>query len=243
MRNLLLFMLLVAIFVVGKRGCSWHWNIFSNVRGEGPVQTETRTVEGFHGVDLSLAGTVEATVSDQYSVEVSAQGNLLPHLKTEVNDGILKVYFDDNVSSSESVTIRVSAPAYDAFTLSGSGKIALNSPLKNERLDLDISGSGDLILPQIDIRETNIDIAGSGTVEIGGTGNKVDAQVSGSGDVRASNFTVAICHAEVTGSGTLRCDVSQELDASVSGSGNVYYTGNPGVKENVSGSGEIKKVN
>lgn len=243
MRNLLIFMLLVAIFVVGKKGCSMHWNLFANVRGEGPVQTETRTAEGFHGIDMSLAGTVEATVSEQYSVEVSAQGNLLPHLKTEVSDGVLKIYFDENVSTSEPVTIRVSAPAYDAFSLSGSGKINLNSPLKNERLNLDISGAGDLVMPQIDIRETKIDISGSGTVEIGGTGNKVEAHVSGSGDVRGQNFTVAVCDVNVSGSGTLRCDVSQTLDAHVSGSGNVFYTGNPEVKSDVSGSGEVKKAN
>ncbi len=242
MRYLLLFMLLVGLFVVGKRGCSWSIHGFGGTHGEGPVKNETRAVEGFHGIDLQLSGEVEVTVSDQYSVEVSAQENLLPLLKTEVVDGQLKIYFEGNVSCDDPVRVRVSAPSFDAFEISGSGKITTASVIKSDRLALNITGSGDLILPQTEVREAAVDISGSGTVQIGGTANQLDATVSGSGDVQGKNFTTAICKANIGGSGTVTCDVSQRLEAEVTGSGDVFYTGNPEVQMEVSGSGSVKKI-
>ena len=60
MRYLLIFMLLVAIFVVGKRSC-FHMNFGSGVEGEGPVLTETRDVDGFGAIELSIAAGVDVT--------------------------------------------------------------------------------------------------------------------------------------------------------------------------------------
>lgn len=242
MRYLLLFMLLVGVFVIGKHSCFMSIPGFGGVHGEGPVKTETRDISGFHALDLDLSGDVDVSISDQYSVEVSAQGNLLPLLKTEIVDGKLRIYFEGSVSTNEPVHIRVSAPAFDAMEVSGSGKITTITPIKSDQLKLAISGSGDLVLPQTDLRDVSVEIGGSGTVEIGGTANQLDVQVSGSGDVKGKNLTTAICKAEINGSGSVTCDVSQKLDAHVSGSGDVFYTGNPEVQMDVAGSGSVKKI-
>ncbi len=97
MRYLLVFMLFVGLFVVGKN--SFHFGM--GIRGKGPVKTESRNVSGFHAIDLNVSAEVEVKISDNYFVEVEAQENLLPILKTEVENGTLKIYFDENVSYSK----------------------------------------------------------------------------------------------------------------------------------------------
>lgn len=242
MRYLLVFMLLVGVFVLGKRSCTASFFSFGSVRGEGPVQTETRVASGFHAIALDMAGDVEVTVGEQYFVEVQAQQNLLPLLKTVVEDGRLRIFFDQNVSFSEGVKVRVSAPAFDAFSIGGSGKITVGSPLNTERLTLDIAGSGDIILPQAEAGEIACIIHGSGGVQLGGTTNQFDVRISGSGDVRAKDLTAANCKADIGGAGTVTCNVTQTLRADISGSGDVFYTGSPTVETQVSGSGSVEKI-
>lgn len=241
MRYLLLFMGLFGLVLLTTRNCTWHFG-GPGVQGEGPVRTETRQLGEFSGIDLGLAGDIEVSIADSYSVEVSAQENLLPLLKTELRDGVLHLFFEGNVSYSENVKIRIAGPSFNRFEITGSGKITLLSPMKNERLDLKIAGSGDLDLQQIDVREIFVDIIGSGTVVLGGTSNQLDVNISGSGELKGAKLTTAVCKADVSGSGNITADVSQSLDANVSGSGDVFYTGNPEVKKDVSGSGDVKKM-
>jgi hypothetical protein len=242
MRNLFIFMLLVGIFVLGKR--SLNINLpFTGVHGNGPVKTETRAVSGFHGVNLDLAGDVEVSVADQYSVEVEAQENLLPILKTEVKDGILRLYFDQSVSFSDNIKIKVSGPAFDALSLGGSGNIKVMTPLKAEHLKLDVGGSGDIDANQAEATSISCTIAGSGGIEVGGKATDLNVDIAGSGGFKAKSLSVSNCTVEVSGSGDVVCgEVAQKLKASVSGSGSVQYSGTPGVETHISGSGSVEKM-
>ncbi len=243
MRYLLLFMLLVGLFVVGERSCHSNGLVFGfGKRGEGPTKSETRSITGFHAVELEVAGDVEVSVSDNYSVEVQAQENLLPILKTEVEDGVLKIYFSENVSHSDELKIRISGPAFDAFSIGGSGTIRTLTPLRAEKMELSIGGSGDVFIDRGEFGTLNISISGSGGVELGGTAGRMESSIDGSGDVKAKNFLANELEVSISGSGTVTCDVKDRLKASISGSGDVFYSGQPVVDASVSGSGSVQKV-
>lgn len=246
MRYLLIFMLLVGLFVVGKECFHFNSHGFSfgtGIRGEGPVKTETRNVSDFHAVKMNIAGDVEVSVAETYFVEVQAQENLLPILKTEVSDGTLKIYFDKSVSYSDGVKVRVSAPAFDHFSLGGSGTIKAMTPIKAEKMALEVAGSGDIFIEQCEFGSLETSIAGSGSMELGGKTSSIKSEIAGSGDVRAKNLTANELNVEIAGSGSVTCDVAQTLKASIAGSGDVYYSGQPVVEANVSGSGSVKKLN
>lgn len=245
MRYLLIFMLLVGVFVIGKRSCNFNSNGFMfgvGVRGEGPAKSETRSVSDFHAVALELSAEVEVSVAETYFVEVRAQENLLPILKTEVDNGTLKIYFSENVSYSEDLKIRISAPAFDALSIGGSGTIRVLTPLQSEKMNLAIAGSGDIYLSQGDFGDLSTSIAGSGGIELGGRTNHMKSEIAGSGDVKAKSMTTNELDVSISGSGSVTCDVVQTLDARISGSGDVFYSGSPSVDTDVSGSGKVKKL-
>lgn len=242
MRNLLIFMLLVAVFVIGERNCNGLQFGFGGVSGSGPIQTETRSASGFHGIDLQISGDVEVTVGENYAVEISAQQNLLPLLKTAVEDGSLRIYSDDNFNTSEAIKIRVTAPALDQLSLGGSGSIRVLNALRAEKMDIAVAGSGDIYCLQGDFGYLSVSIAGSGGVELGGKANDMRTDISGSGDVRAKILTTNTLKVGISGSGTVSADVSANLRADISGSGDVFYSGSPSVETNVSGSGSVKKI-
>jgi hypothetical protein len=242
MRNLLIFMFLVAIFVVGKRSCNGLHFGFKGVKGEGPIQTETRSVSGFNAIDLEISGDVEVSVGENFFVEVAAQQNILPVIKTVVENGALRIYCDENLWSSGDIKIRVTAPAFNRFDVGGSGMIRLANALKSERLQLAVSGSGDIKCPQIEVGNLSADIAGSGAIELGGTAGDMRANIDGSGDVRAKGLTTNTLQVNISGSGSVSADVGSSLKADISGSGDVFYSGSPTVEKNISGSGNVEKI-
>lgn len=241
MRYLLAFMLLVGIFVLGKNSCHGI-NFGIGLRGEGPVKTEPRQVGDFHAIDLNVAADVEVKISDTYFVEVEAQENLLPILKTEVEDGTLKIYFDENVSYSKDLKIRVSAPEFDAFNVAGSGTLRTLAPIRAEKMKLTVAGSGDIIVPEGDFGTLKTSISGSGGIELSGKADLMKSEIAGSGDVKAKSFTTNELEASIAGSGSVTCDVARNLKADIAGSGDVYYSGSPTVNADVSGSGKVTKL-
>jgi hypothetical protein len=241
MRYLLIFMVLFGLFMFGAR--NFHFDSFGfGVKGEGPVKTETRAASDFHAIESSIAGDVEVSVSDNYFVEVQAQETLLPILKTEVENGTLKIYFSENVSYSEDLKIRVSAPAFDRFSLGGSGVIRATGPIRAEKMTMEIAGSGDIVVKESEFGSASASIAGSGSIELGGKSGALHAEIAGSGDVEAKQLTTNDLDVAISGSGSVSCDVAQHLKASIAGSGDVYYSGQPTVESNVSGSGTVKKI-
>ncbi len=243
MRYLILFMFAAGIFVLGSRSCGNNWAFgFGGVRGKGPVKTENRKVSDFHAIDAQISGLIEVRTSDQYSVEVDAQENLLAILKTEVKNGTLKIYFDKNVWGSDDLVIRVSAPSYDALALAGSGHFDVKSTLRGEKLKLSVAGSGEIDLPEADVNNLNCEIAGSGDIEVGGHAATANYSIAGSGDIHAKQLAAEEGKAEIAGSGAIHCRVTQRLKASIAGSGDIYYAGSPSVDTDISGSGSVKHV-
>ncbi|TNE47818.1 MAG: DUF2807 domain-containing protein [Bacteroidetes bacterium] len=240
MRYLILFMILVGFFMFANRSCGGFPFGFG-IKGEGPLKTETRSTPEFHAVLAQVPGDTEVRVADRYSVEVQAQENLLSILKTEVKNGKLEIYFDESVSSCEGLRILVTAPAYDELAVLGSGHLEAKSPISSEFLELTISGSGELNVPETNVEKLDCNISGSGDMSIGGMAKQANYDIAGSGDIDAKNLVSDRGKATISGSGTINCNYSEQLDASIAGSGDIYYRGSAAVKSNISGSGSVEK--
>jgi hypothetical protein len=229
-------MLCVALFVLNKRNC--HSFNPMGVKGEGPGITETRPANAFHAIDCDIAGDIEVSVGD-YKVEVLGQENVLRVLKTEVENGVLRIYFDDSVSYSDEMKIRVSAPTFDAFSLGGSGEIRTSGNIQSEQMQISISGAGGVFLTQGNFGKLVCDISGSGTVEMNGNADMGEFSISGSGNIVAPKMNFNHIKADISGSGDIETHVNTSLNASISGAGNVVYSGSPQVETSISGSGEV----
>jgi hypothetical protein len=242
MRNLLVFMVLVAVFVLGKRSCHSNFFSFGAISGKGPVQNEIRNTTTFHAIALEMAADVEVTIGESLSVEVYAQQNLLPHLKTVVEDGALRIYSEENLKSTEGIKIRVTAPAFDRFEVGGSGTLRVLNMIRAEKMEMSVGGSGDIYALQAEFGSVTTNISGSGTIELGGKANDLESNIAGSGDVKAKSLSTNTLKVSISGSGTATADVISALNASISGSGDVFYSGSPSVETSVSGSGTVKKL-
>ncbi len=217
--------------------CDW-----AGTRGSGDFKTETRSVSNFHALEIDVPGEIEVRVDSVFKVEVTCEENIIDDLETIVDDGTLEISFDRRVYSVDDLKIIVYAPAWDAFELNGSGNIKVRDLITGTKLTLDISGSGNIDVPNAVFGQFDLRISGSGDIELDGEGDHLEATLDGSGDIDAVECPVKTAEADLTGSGNIRLYVTDTLDVEIDGSGNVEYKGEPQVTKNISGSGKIKKI-
>ena len=212
------------------------------LRGDGDIVQETRNEKDFTGLNVSVEGKVNVKLGTDFKVEVQAEENLLPYLKTEVEAGELHVYFSRNVRDVDGLEVSVTMPALESMQLAGSAELVTDGVFEGAKLDLSVSGSGETRLNFIDYDALKVHLSGSGYIELKGTAGEMEAHLSGSGGIMALQCPVREADIHVSGSGSAKVDVAEKLTAHISGSGEVLYEGDPEVESEISGSGKVKKL-
>ena len=159
-----------------------------------------------------------------YSVELEGDRDYIKEIITEVDGDELKIrrdkWFD---SGNKKVIVRITMPALDGISVSGSGRLTVNDPLRGNELDVAISGSGKANLRDVALGEVECAISGSGSLNFAGNGTikKLEISISGSGDYTGDGTRIDVLDARISGSGSCDCHVTEMLKASISGSGNI----------------------
>jgi len=209
------------------------------IRGDGPVVQEVRDMEPFSGVASSGSFHVHVQLDDINQVTVEAEENLIPYIYTRVKSGRLIIKTRDHycIKNHAPIHIYVKATYLNMLDLSGSGEILCDSVSSNY-FDIDLSGSGDIdVTLYADFIEA--DVSGSGEIMMEGEAHETELDISGSGRIRALDLYHDRCFANISGSGKMYVHVFDLLNVNISGSGTVYYLGNPQIIANITGSGKI----
>lgn len=212
------------------------------IRGEGAAITETRILNTFDGVDVSIDAEVILHTDSVYRVEVKAQPNILDVISTKVNGSTLRIGFSREVCEHDGITVHVYAPAYVLAGLSGSGTITSSDSMTVSGFNINTSGSGKVSVNNLHAVHVNTVISGSGHVELKGTAQVLECNLSGSGGLNAFGLPVSDCDAVLSGSGSVEINATQTVTGSISGSGTIYYKNNPAITVAVSGSGSLVHV-
>jgi|ERR1035437_3709279 hypothetical protein len=192
---------------------------FGSVKGSGNVTTDRRLVSGFKAVDVGGAFQVEITAQKDFGVEVVADDNLLPYVKTDVSGGVLRIESERRFSTNNPLLVRVSAPDINNLDISGAANVTVND-LKNDSFAVDGSGASKIALNG-ETSKLTLDVSGA---------TKVDAE-----NLKAVNATI-----ESSGASHVSVNVSGELTADASGASRVVYTGTPSnVVSKHSGAGSV----
>jgi hypothetical protein len=190
------------------------------VVGSGVMATETRPLEGVTGVSLETVGNGRITVGNEESIVIEAESNLLPLITTRVDRGTLRIAVGprDGILPTETIRYTITVSRVDRLVLSGAGNLDVID-LGNDELDVDLPGSG------------NINV--SGQVE------RLQVDITGAGNVDTAALAADDVSVAVSGAGSATVWARATLDATVTGVGTIRYWGEPVVSEDVSGVGQI----
>ncbi len=236
MKNILFCLLAVASF-------SCNVNMNKTVKGNGHNKTETRDAPDITRIKIRGNMDVEL-VPGKPAVTVQADANLLKYIITREEDGwlVIRTRRNVNLRSKNPIKIYVSADMISAVDIAGSGNLVARGKFSGaEKLDIDIAGSGEVDI-EVNTPTINVSIAGSGNVTLTGETRDATIGMAGSGSYDGAGLMTENTDIEIAGSGDATVYANISLNADVVGSGNVYYRGKARVKSNSIGSGKVKSL-
>lgn len=214
--------LVSSLFSIGRAtGPFFSYSFNEKVNGSGNVITETRSVRDFDGIDVSGVFQVEITAQKDFAVEVEADDNLIPLIKTEVRGGVLHIQTDGRLSSNSGLKIRISAPDID---------------------DIDASGAAKVNVYAIDNEQLQIHTSGASRIDVSGQTAKLTIDVSGASKIEAGNLKAETANVDASGASNVSVFATGELRSDASGASKIVYTGSPkSVDKKASGASSVSE--
>lgn len=191
------------------------------ILGNGIRATEARPCEAFHTLRAGGSCQVQVAVGRAPGIELSGDANVLEHVVTDWEDGVLDVRLaPGSYELRQHLTLRATTPAL-------------------ERVEL--HGSSDTAVSGIDGARFEVTSSGSGLVKVAGRTEDVHVALHGSGKIDARELQCRAAKVSSHGSGDVELGALESLEVHLAGSGDVAYRGEPAdLRTKVVGSGAVR---
>jgi hypothetical protein len=204
-----------------------------------------RPVKGYHGIEVSSAINLYLSQGEEETVVVSARDiKWRDRIRTEVVDGILKIWLDAKGWSvgNNKLKAYVSFTTLDKLIASGASDVYVDGVITGDKLSITLSGTSDF-KGAIKVGELFLDQSGASDTHITGVVTGLATiESSGASDVKGYDLLIQNCNAHASGASDIRITVNKELSANASGASSIYYKGTGVIREShFSGSSSVGK--
>jgi len=193
------------------------------VKGDGTLKAETRSVKPFEKIEANGIGSLEidcSAASDAPSLEIKADGNLLPFIETGVHSAVLKISPKAPLSTANGIQVKIRGAK-------GLACLAAN-------------GQGQAKVEGIDASSFEIDLRGNWTASLSGACKSLTASFRGNCKVDAGELKAGTAAANARGVGELKLQ-ADSVSADLAGPITVLCKGNPQItSKSLLGGGKIE---
>jgi len=215
-------------------------NTNSTITGNKNVITQDRPVTSFHAITVSGGIDVDLSQGNELKLQVEADENLVAIIHTEVKDGVLNIYHEENIREAKTMKIHLTFQQLDAIIASGGCDIVSKQKLNFATLKVELSGGCDI---RLNCKADNLVCLhrGGSDAELSGEAANGNFKVSGGCDVKASEFYLKNCTVDASGGSDVSINVTGELTMKAAGASDITYYGKPSkVIKSAQGASEIK---
>jgi len=210
--------------------------------GSGNLETEEYAFTNFTKVEISSAFEFEVNQSSSYSINVTADDNVMDYVRVSQVGQTLKIGLG-TVTWLGPVTLRASVtmPQLSGLTVSGASRGDIYDFSSTEDLDITVSGAS-RVNGDITAGNVEFDISGASTIQLEGSANDMVASVSGASRFNLGGFTVNNADVNFSGASSGTINLDGRLDAELSGASRLSYIGEPTMGDiDTSGASTISK--
>ena len=211
------------------------------------ANAEVRNVPVFNGVSAGGGITVYISQGKEQAIAVSAEDEKnVSKIKTEVKDGVLKIYIDaamwNNWSwGNKKIKAYVTVTELNKLELSGGSVGKIVDELSVNTLDVECHG-GSIINGKITASQLSLDLTGGSIATLTGAYANATVEASGGSIVKDFDAVADVCKIDASGGSVINLTVNKELTADASGGSIINYKGNGIIKSvDTSGGSIIKK--
>jgi hypothetical protein len=167
-------------------------------------------------------------------------------IKTEVKNGVLKIWFEwkdglkFSIKGDKALKAYVSYKTLERLNASGGSDVHVDGTIKSNELQLHISGGSDFA-GKVDISsKLSVSASGGSDVNISGSAQDIDINASGGSDFDGYDLVTDTCEIQASGGSDINITVNKELSAEASGASDVSWKGKATVKKvKASGAGSV----
>ncbi len=231
-----------AVLALFFTSCQFDINFGEGVKGNGNVESETRTVSAdFTEIKATEGLDVYVTQESEFSIRVEADENVIDLIRTDIKDNMLHIHAEENIGRCKSKKIYVSLPTVTKLhTTSGADLFGQNT-IKADDIELK-STSGSDIKVSVNANQVDCDTSSGADIRVSGTANALYADASSGSDIKAGDLEVKKCVASASSGADITVNTSESLTAEASSGADIKYKGNPeNVSKNKSASGSVHK--
>ncbi len=210
--------------------------------GSGNLETEEYAFTDFTEVDIGSTFEFEVRQSSSYSIEITADDNVMEHIQVSKDGQTLKIRLG-RVSITGPVTLRASVtmPGLLGLTASGWSHGTVSGFASTEDLDITVSGASG-VTGNITAGNVEFDMSGGSTIQLEGSASDIDANVGGGSHLNLEDFAVDNADINFSGGSWGTVNLSGRLDANLSGASTLLYVGEPAMGTiNVSGASTLRR--
>jgi hypothetical protein len=205
---------------------------------------EPRNVGSFTGIDVS--GGIDLFIShgDEAVVVSASRTEVRDRIKTEVRNGILRIWYDSKwsvtINGNRNMKAYVSYKTLKSLEASGGSDIKTDGVINGSELALRISGGSDF-KGAVNLTKLSVRQSGGSDVRISGKTTTLSVDASGGSDFRGYDLVTDVCDLEASGASDIEITANQELTARASGASDIHFRGKANVKEaKASGASSVK---
>lgn len=218
--------ILLALFLTS---CQFDINLGEGKKGNGNVETDLRAVNSeFTEVKASEGLDVFITQSNETSIKVEADENIIGLIRTDIENNTLRIHLEEKVGWAKSKKITVSLPEITRLETSSGADLTTTETIKTDRLELN-SSSGSDINVSVNADEVNCNTSSGADIRVSGTANILYADASSGSDIKAGNLRVKRAVANASSGGDVTVHATDEIESKTSSGGDVHYSGNASV--------------
>ncbi len=193
---------------------------------------EVRTVSGsFHALKVSNAIDVIIKQGADEAVVVSASDEKYRNrIKTEVRDGVLRIWYDNDGlkwnwnTGDKKLRAYVSVKNLDIIDVSGACDVKVDGRLKGVDLQMKLTGAssfkGEVIFSKMAVIQS-----GASDATITGSVSDLSIESSGASDFKGFDLVTENCTADASGASDIKITVNKTLNVNATGASDINYRG------------------
>jgi hypothetical protein len=199
----------------------------SSVTGNRNVITETRKInDDFTKVEVGQGIQLYITQDNDLSLVVKADENLHKLIRTEVNNGVLRISSKRNIRRAKSKKIYLSAPNINGIKATSGSDVITENTIKAAVFEVHVNSGADA---KIDVNADTVNSSASSGADlrIKGTANYFTTKATSGSSIRAYGLESKNVTAKVSSGADIDVFAIESLTAKASSGGDIDYRGNP----------------
>lgn len=212
------------------------------------ANAEKRTVGSFHGIKVATGIDLKISQGNTEEVAVSAA---TPEdrikIKTEVVNGVLKIYYDRENNwtgvntKKKQLKAWVSFKSIDMLSCSSGSDATAEGSITATNFSLHVSSGADFT-GSINCSSLEAEVSSGADANVSGKAETAEITSSSGADFHGYGFSTNTCNADASSGGDIEITATKELKAEASSGGGVYYKGAAVIKNfSKSSGGSITK--